>query len=89
MLTELSKITNEHSVLVHAGLTCVGQAAIAVCLERKCQVFVTVLDSKQMELLKQRFPSVCITYYYVFVCQCVLTEITIRIIATIFKYYNL
>ncbi|XP_025202615.1 fatty acid synthase-like [Melanaphis sacchari] len=57
ILFEISKITKEDSVLVHSGLTAVGRAAIDVCLEKKCQVFVTVSDSKQMELLKQRFPS--------------------------------
>jgi len=58
ILIEISKITKEDSVLVHSGLTAIGRAAIDVCLEKKCQVFVTVSDSKQMELLKQRFPSV-------------------------------
>lgn len=59
MLTELRKITQENSVLVHSGLTAVGRAAIHVCLEKKCQLFVTVSDSKQMELLRKTFPSVC------------------------------
>jgi len=58
MLIAISKITKEHSVLVHSGLTAVGRAAIDICLEKKCQVYVTVSDSRQMELLKQRFPSV-------------------------------
>ncbi|XP_060836307.1 fatty acid synthase-like [Rhopalosiphum padi] len=57
ILIEISKITKDNLVLIHSGLTPVGQAAIDVCLEKKCQVFVTVSDSKQMELLKQRFPS--------------------------------
>lgn len=60
MLVAQSNIRENDSVLVHAGLTCVGQASIDICLEKKCQVFVTVFDLKQMELLKQRFPSVCI-----------------------------
>jgi NADPH:quinone reductase-like Zn-dependent oxidoreductase len=62
ILIEISKLTEENSVLVHSGLTAVGRAAIDICLEKKCQVFVTVSDSKQMELLKERFPSV---YYYI------------------------
>ncbi|XP_025423656.1 fatty acid synthase-like [Sipha flava] len=57
ILIEISKLTEENSVLVHSGLTAVGRAAIDICLEKKCQVFVTVSDSKQMELLKERFPS--------------------------------
>jgi len=59
MLIEISKLNEEHKVLVHAGLTVVGKAAIDVCLEKKCQVFVTVSDSKQFNQLKQRFPTVC------------------------------
>lgn len=58
MLIVTSKITEENSVLVHSGLTAVGRAAIDICLEKKCQIYVTVSDSKQMELLKQRFPLV-------------------------------
>jgi len=58
MLNVISKITEENSVLVHSGLTAVGRAAIDICLEKKCQIFVTVSDFKQMELLKQRFPLV-------------------------------
>lgn len=58
MLVIISKITKEHSVLVHSGLTAVGRAAIDICIEKKCQVYVTVSDSRQMELLKQRFPLV-------------------------------
>lgn len=58
ILTEISKVTDEHSVLVHAGLTAVGKAAIDVCLEKKCQVFVTVSDLKQMQQIKQHFPTV-------------------------------
>jgi len=58
MLIIISKITEENSVLVHSGLTAVGRAAIDICLEKKCQVFVTVSDSRQMELLNQRFPLV-------------------------------
>jgi len=57
MLIEISKLNEEHNVLVHAGLTVVGKAAIDVCLEKKCQVFVTVSDSKQFNQLKQRFPT--------------------------------
>jgi len=59
MLIIISEITEENSVLVHSGLTAVGRAAIDICLEKKCQIYVTVSDSKQMELLKQRFPLVC------------------------------
>lgn len=58
MLNIISQITEENSVLVHSGLTAVGRAAIDICLEKKCQIFVTVSNSKQMELLKQRFPLV-------------------------------
>lgn len=58
ILIEISKITEENSVLIHAGLTAIGKAAINVCLEKKCKMFVTVSDSTQMELLKQNFPSV-------------------------------
>ncbi|XP_022162608.1 fatty acid synthase-like [Myzus persicae] len=57
MLIVISKITEENSVLVHSGLTAVGRAAIDICLEKKCQVYVTVSNSRQMELLNQRFPS--------------------------------
>lgn len=59
MLTYLSAISENSCVLVHAGLTAIGQACIDVCLEKKCQVIVTVANSEQMEVLKQRFPSVC------------------------------
>ncbi|VVC29215.1 Hypothetical protein CINCED_3A015604 [Cinara cedri] len=58
MLADLIQIMETQCILVHAGLTAVGQACVDVSLERKCQVFVTVLNSKQMELFKQRFPSV-------------------------------
>lgn len=58
MLNIISEITEENLVLVHSGLTAVGRAAIDICLEKKCQIFVTVSNSKQMELLKQRFPLV-------------------------------
>jgi len=58
MLIVISRITEENSVLVHSGLTAVGRAAIDICLEKKCKIYVTVSDSKQMELLKQRFPLV-------------------------------
>jgi len=58
MLIVTSNITKNHSVLVHSGLTAVGRAVIDICIEKNCQVYVTVSDSKQMELLKQRFPSV-------------------------------
>jgi len=58
MLIVISGITEENSVLVHSGLTAVGRAAIDICLEKKCQIYVTDSDSKQMELLKQRFPLV-------------------------------
>lgn len=58
MLTYLRNVTDGDCVLVHAGLTAVGQACIDVCLEKKCEVFVTVSDSEQMESLNQTFPSV-------------------------------
>lgn len=44
-------------VLIHSGSGGVGQAAINICLDLECQVFVTVGAPEKREFLKKLFPS--------------------------------
>lgn len=44
-------------VLIHSAAGGVGQAAIAICLSYKCQVFCTVGSQEKRDFLKRRFPQ--------------------------------
>lgn len=45
-------------MLVHAGMSPLGQAIIAVALEAGAKVFASVMDEKEVQLLTERFPNV-------------------------------
>ena len=56
-----ANVASGESVLVQAGWTSVGQAAIALALSFECTVFTTVSNNEQAMFIKQKFPQVCIT----------------------------
>ena len=45
------------SVLIHSGSGGVGQAAINICLDMECDVFITVGAKEKREFLKKLFPK--------------------------------
>lgn len=62
-LTSLNDRYEENSVLVHAGINAVGQAAIAIALAAGNPVYATVENEEQAKLLRKRFPSVKISRF--------------------------
>ena len=61
------------SVLIHAGWSSIGQAAITLALHFNCTVFTTVANEEQKNFLKQKFPQV----NYFFFCLCIISKQTI------------
>lgn len=51
---------NMCTVLVHAGLNAIGQAAIAIALHNGYDVYTTVENDEQAGLLRSRFPTVSV-----------------------------
>lgn len=51
------ELNEGESVLIHSAAGGVGQAAISICLSRKCKVFCTVGSQEKREFLKRRFPQ--------------------------------
>uniref|UniRef100_A0A672GZY7 Fatty acid synthase n=1 Tax=Salarias fasciatus TaxID=181472 RepID=A0A672GZY7_SALFA len=51
------RLRSGESVLIHSGSGGVGQAAIAIALSRKCQVFTTVGSAEKQAYLQDRFPQ--------------------------------
>lgn len=45
-------------ILVHTGLSNIGQAAITLALDSDCIVFTTVANQEQRAFIKRRFPQV-------------------------------
>lgn len=52
----------DKTILVHAGLNAVGQAAITIALAKGYTVYASVENEKQQMLLKKKFPSVRCKY---------------------------
>jgi len=48
----------EKTILVNAGFTAVGQAAITVAISLGYSIYITVENKEQCTLLKNKFPSV-------------------------------
>ncbi|PSN47319.1 hypothetical protein C0J52_04420, partial [Blattella germanica] len=52
------KLQHDESVLIHAGWSAIGQAAIILALDHGCKVFTSVSNEEQKRFIKQRFPQV-------------------------------
>jgi len=50
--------TFEKTILVNAGFSAIGQAAIAVAISLGYSVYITVENKEQCTVLKNKFPSV-------------------------------
>lgn len=53
------------SVYIHAGVSGISTASIAVSLELGAIPYVGVFNKEQIVFLKTRFPQVCLEKYYV------------------------
>lgn len=51
------KLHRGEKVLIHSGSGAVGQAAIAICLDYDCPLYITVGSEEKRELLMKRFPQ--------------------------------
>ena len=58
VLNILSTLQKNNSVLVTSGLNPIGQAAISISLDMKCQTYVIVDSDQQAEQLSVTFPQV-------------------------------
>nr|CAD7445735.1 unnamed protein product [Timema bartmani] len=56
-MIQTAKLSSRETVLIHAGHTPIGQAAIAFALHIGSTVFTTVRDIVHKEFLMKRFPS--------------------------------
>lgn len=54
----LSRLSEEKSILVTCGLHPIGQAAISICLDKKCETYAIVESSQEMNQLSSIFPEV-------------------------------
>nr|CAD7415985.1 unnamed protein product [Timema poppensis] len=57
-MIQAAELSSLETVLIHAGHTSIGQAAIALALHIGSTVFTTVAESNHKELLIKRFPQV-------------------------------
>lgn len=55
----------EKTILVNAGFNTVGQAVISISLAQGYTVYTTVENEEQAKLLKKRFPSVKMFFFFV------------------------
>jgi len=58
VLNILSKLQKNKSVLVTSGLHPIGQAAISICLNMKCETYAIVDSEQQADQLSYSFPEV-------------------------------
>nr|CAD7400934.1 unnamed protein product [Timema cristinae] len=56
-MIQAAELSSFETVLIHAGHTSIGQAAIALALHKGSTVFTTVAESNHKELLIKRFPQ--------------------------------
>lgn len=56
----------EKTILIHAGLSVIGQAAITIALAEEFTVYATVENEEQTILLKKKFPSVRCKWIFYF-----------------------
>jgi len=58
VLNVLSTLQKNNSVLVTSGLHPIGQAAISISLDKKCETYVIVNSEQQAQRLSEIFPEV-------------------------------
>uniref|UniRef100_A0A7R9FI45 oleoyl-[acyl-carrier-protein] hydrolase n=1 Tax=Timema tahoe TaxID=61484 RepID=A0A7R9FI45_9NEOP len=56
-MIQAAELSSTETVLIHAGHTSIGQAAIALALNKGSTVFTTVAESNHKEFLIKRFPQ--------------------------------
>lgn len=54
----VARMKQGQRVLVHAGWTSTGQAAIALAIDYGCTVFTTVANEEERAFIRCRFPQV-------------------------------
>jgi len=47
-------------IMIHAGWSCIGQAAITLALDYNCTVFTTFANQEQRTFIKCQFPQVSV-----------------------------
>jgi NADPH:quinone reductase-like Zn-dependent oxidoreductase len=57
-----ARMKKEQRVMIHAGWSCTGQAAINLALDYNCTVFTTFANQEQRTFIKSRFPQVSVIY---------------------------
>ena len=57
-----ARMKKEQRIMIHAGWTCIGQAAITLALDYNCTVFTTFANQEQRTFIKCRFPQVSVIF---------------------------